>query len=186
MVRLLQACVVLTLRAKIVAASNVIVFGLVPSGSSPPQASYWIDGVPAASPHMAATTQCVPNQQLFNSGDNLGAGLHNLTIDVTTASQDQPYILDYLWLCKGSSDASESSTAQTETHGRTSKDGVIVGVVLGTIALLLAIAICVWMFIRRRRKRQAHLRKLQLHLSPSPVASWLYWNSREWTFSMHA
>ncbi|KAM5543475.1 hypothetical protein V8D89_002726 [Ganoderma adspersum] len=156
-------------------ASNIIVFGLVPSGSSPPQASYSIDGLSATSPHMAATTQCVPNQQLFNSG-NLAAGLHNLTIDVTMASQSQPYIVDYLWLCGAGTDASESSTAATETHSKTSKDGVIVGVVLGTLALLLAIAICVWMFVRRRRKRLARMRKL--HLSPSPVASWLYWNSQ--------
>ncbi|PIL23135.1 hypothetical protein GSI_14444 [Ganoderma sinense ZZ0214-1] len=78
-------------------ASSITVFGLVPSGSSPPQASYSIDGADPISPHMASTSQCVPNQQLFDSG-NLVAGVHNLTIEVTTASKDQPYILDYLWM----------------------------------------------------------------------------------------
>ena len=104
---------------------------------------------------MAATTQCVPNQQLFNSGENLaGAGLHNLTIEVTAASQDQPYILDYLWLCRSSPDASESlTTSGTETHGKTLKDAVIVGVVVGAITLLLVISICTWVFMRRRRRR---------------------------------
>lgn len=159
-------------------ASNIIVFGLVPAGSSPPQAAYSIDGSSPTSPHIATTSACVPNQQLFSSG-NLGAGPHNLTIKVTTASKDQPYILDFLLLCRADSDASESSTAATETHGKSSKDGIIVGAVLGTIALLLFIVICVWLFVRRRRQRQGRLRKLQLHLSPSPVASWVYWNSRE-------
>ena len=167
------------LTQKLYAASMAVVFGLVPAGSSPPQASYSIDGLPPTSSHMAATNACVPNQQLFNSG-NLDAVVHNLTIEVTVASKDQPYILDYLWLCgAGDDSASENSTAETETHAKTSKDGIIVGVVLGTMALLLSIAICVWLFVRRRRQRQARLRKLQLHLSPSPVSSWVYWNSRE-------
>ena len=107
---------------------------------------------------MAATSQCVPNQQLFNSGDDSGAGLHNLTIEVTVASQDQPYILDYLWFCQSGSDAAESSTTSgTETHSKTLKDGDIVGIVLGAITLLLATAVCVWMFIRRRRRRSEAL-----------------------------
>ncbi|KAI1794308.1 hypothetical protein LXA43DRAFT_883739 [Ganoderma leucocontextum] len=159
-------------------ASSVIVFGLLPSGSSPPQASYSIDGLPPTSSHMATTSACIPNQQLFNSG-TLDAGLHNLTINVTVASPDQPYILDYLWLCGAGAATSEGSTADTERHSKSSKDGIIVAGVLGAVALLLAIAICVWLYVRRRRNGQARLRKLQLHLSQSPVASWLYWNSRD-------
>ncbi|KAM5543479.1 hypothetical protein V8D89_002730 [Ganoderma adspersum] len=98
-------------------ASTVVVFGLVPSGSSPPQASYSINGLPATSPHMGATTQCVPNQQLFNSG-NLTAGVHNLTIEVTTASKDEPYILDYLW-----EQESDSEKLKRQRNSSTSEAG---------------------------------------------------------------
>ena len=98
---------------------------------------------------MAATTQCVPNQQLFNADDNFGAGLHNLTINVTTASQDQPYILDYLWLCKGNQ--SETSTAET---GKTSKDNFLIGAVgvLGGVAVLF-IAIVLGILLSRIRRK---------------------------------
>ena len=69
------------------AASMTIVFGLVPAGSSPPQASYSIDGSLPTSSHMASTSACFSNQPFFNSG-NLDAGMHNLTIEVTTTSKD--------------------------------------------------------------------------------------------------
>ena len=139
-------------------ASSISVVGLVPPGSSPPVASYSIDGLPPTSQKLASTTVCVPNQPLFDSGD-LSPGPHNLTITVNQASVDQPYILDYLGFCQSSSsDAAESSTTSgTETHSKTLKDGDIVGIVLGAITLLLATAICVWMFIRRRRRRSEAL-----------------------------
>ena len=68
--------------------------------------------------------------------------MHNLTIEVTTTSKDQPepYILDYLWLCGAGNSTFESSTAQPETHSKTSNDGIIVGVVLGIVILFLALA----------------------------------------------
>ncbi len=154
-----------TLIRELYIASNIIVVGLVPHGSSPPQASYSIDGVSMAAPHLAATSQCVPNQPLFGSANgNLGAGLHNLTIDVTAASQDQPYILDYLLLCRAITDTSKSPIAETKTPSKKSKDGIIVGAVFGTVTLLLAIVFCIW--LSRMRKNTEQLKSRSDGMSP--------------------
>ena len=80
---------------------SIIVFGLMPSGSSPPRASYVIDDLPLKSPVPATTTECLSNMQFFKSDTLVHTGRpHNLTISVMQASVDQPYILDHLWLCK--------------------------------------------------------------------------------------
>ena len=135
--------------------SSVIVFGLLPSGSNPPLASYSIDGAPPVAPNLPATTSCVPNQQLFNSG-TLSSDPHNLTIFVNQTSSAQPYILDYLWLCMGSNSMAQSDQSDDSNHGRhgqSSIDGVIIGSVLAGVILLLVIAFSVWFYIRRRRRR---------------------------------
>ena len=73
----------------------------MPSGSSPPRASYVIDDLPLKSPVPATTTECLSNMQFFKSDTLVHTGRpHNLTISVMQASLDQPYILDHLWLCK--------------------------------------------------------------------------------------
>ena len=140
---------------KLSAGSRIVVFGLVPSGPSPPQASYLIDGL-LETPHMASTIQCVPNQQLFNSGDSLGSGPHNLTINVTTANQDQPYILDYLWLCEDNVVPSNghNSTITTSAHVNLTEDMTIVAAILVTVVLILAIAFYVSLSRIRRRTQQ--------------------------------
>ena len=141
---------------KLSTASRIVVFGLVPSGPSPPQASYSIDGLLETLPHMASTIQCVPNQQLFNSGDSLGSGPHNLTINVTTANQDQPYILDYLWLCDDNIVLSNgtSSTITTSAHVKLTEDTTIVAAILVTVVLILAIAFYVSLSRIRRKTQQ--------------------------------
>ncbi|KAM5543487.1 hypothetical protein V8D89_002738 [Ganoderma adspersum] len=162
--------------------STIVVFGLVPPGSSPPQASYSIDGLDLASLPIAATDQCVPNQWLFNSGD-MTDGLYNLTINITAASDNQPYILDYLWLCDESTEISVYQSPP-EPQSPTLSVGFIVGLVLGTVALL-AIMTGVRVYIVRKslkvlmkeletslkthRARKAYLASARRRASPSTV-----------------
>ncbi|TBU60178.1 hypothetical protein BD310DRAFT_947541 [Dichomitus squalens] len=161
-------------------ASSIVVFGLVPPGPSPPLASYSIDGSLPVAVNLGATTECIPNQQLFSSKPLSGPGPHNLTIFVNQTSSEQPYILDYLWLCGGNSNSTASDDSGNDhkaSHGQSSStDGVIIGSVLGSVVLLLGIAFGVWFYIRRRRRRLQQLRRL--HIASSPVTSWLFWNSR--------
>ena len=135
--------------------SNIIVWGLVPAGSDPPLASYSIDGAPPVAPNLPATTSCVPNQQLFDSG-TLSSDAQTLTIIVNQTSSEQPYILDYLWLCKATSDlegsAPHGNHSHKESHSLSLTAGAIAALVLGGVCLL-SIILNVWFCMSRRKKR---------------------------------
>ncbi|KAM5543480.1 hypothetical protein V8D89_002731 [Ganoderma adspersum] len=151
-------------------ASNIIVFGLMPPGSFPPQASYVIDDMPRAAPQLNTTTECLLNQQLFNSSTLADVGRpHNLTVLVTQASVDQPYILDHLWLCGPGSQLVQNSTGITgngngtwsgrpnsaQAQGTLSvKDVVIIGLasVLG-LTTVLALLVYIRLGITRKARR---------------------------------
>ncbi|EJF56862.1 hypothetical protein DICSQDRAFT_174454 [Dichomitus squalens LYAD-421 SS1] len=120
--------------------SSIVVFGLVPPGPSPPLASYSIDGSLPTAVNLGSTTECIPNQQLFSSKPLSGLGPHNLTIFVNQTSSEQPYILDYLWLCGANSNSTasdHSGSDQSEaSHDKSSTDSIIIGTVLGGVILL--------------------------------------------------
>ena len=150
-------------------ASSIIVFGLVPSGSSPARASYAIDNIPVVSPRLAATTECISNVQIFNSSTLVDVGqLHNINISVTQASIDEPYILDHLWLCKAGTrvvqspngttgpDGNEDPPTGASSRGLSAKDAAIISLasVLGLVVILaLAVYIYVRFWVPRRRQR---------------------------------
>ncbi|KAI8972876.1 hypothetical protein BD414DRAFT_531521 [Trametes punicea] len=161
--------------------TSIVVFGTVPQSNAttaPPSATYSIDGGRAVQRSLPIADVCIPNQQFFQSFE-LSPGAHNLTINVTTPDET-PYILDYLWFCTTKTPQTSSSVSvetKAASHDKLSRlDAIVLGSVLGGVFLLLCIATLVWLVIRRRRRRIRSLRKL--HISGSPVSSWLHWNSR--------
>lgn len=146
--------------------TSIVVFGTVQQSNQsfpPPNASYSIDGRPAFEFPLPTSAMCIPNQQLFHS-PSLHPGQHNLTITVTTAGT--PYVLDYLWVCN------PSPAPSLPRHDSSHTDAIIVGSVLGGAIFLFGLAAVAWFCIRRQRKARQHLRKL--HISASPVSSWLH------------
>ncbi len=148
----------------------------MPSGSSPPQASYVIDDLVPTSPQLAATTTCTANQQLFNSGALVEIGEpHHITISVTRASVDQPYILDHLWLCEAGSRAYQDTTGITPSaswtgngnlptvdgnstsapaQGTSAKDAIVITLasLLGVVTVL-CVSVFIWFRIARKKTR---------------------------------
>ena len=162
-----------------------MVFGNIPPGT--PAANYSIDGGASTFTRQPSVQNCVPNQPFFMSSP-MKPGNHTLEIVVTSASDKAPYILSFVQVCGGfppspppsSSSARVSGTLASQTTAAATEtktsvrpiDGVIIGSVLGSVFALLLLVFLLWWLLRRRRQRQKRLR--QLHITASPVSSWIF------------
>ncbi|KAH9916983.1 uncharacterized protein BXZ73DRAFT_105676 [Epithele typhae] len=149
--------------------TSITLVGSLP-GPTIPAANYSVDGIFASGPQLPSAQTCTPNQPFFQSSPGLTPNLHHLTIDVTSASAKAPYIIDYaidLLDCPHKPTAASSN----KTAGLAPIDGVIIGAVLGGVALLVALGVLVWWLLRRKRQRKERLRRLQI--MASPVSSWV-------------
>ncbi|KAI0744564.1 hypothetical protein C8Q76DRAFT_851561 [Earliella scabrosa] len=133
---------------------------------------------PLAAAHYAVdgawqNTSSVPNATRILTGVNfytsqwLPLGDHVLTVNVTTASLDAPYLFDYFVVDSTSAPASSSFSSSSSTSRSTltphldqvsaavSQEpfptGAVVGGVVGGVALLIAIALGIWWLRRHNR-----------------------------------
>ncbi|KAI0754213.1 hypothetical protein C8Q80DRAFT_354192 [Daedaleopsis nitida] len=161
------------------AGTGVVVLGIAPpsASDSTPIASYSIDGTPATPSALPSVKICTQNQVFF-SAYNLNPGNHTLNINVTRASNDAPYIINYAFICSSAASpptpteasSSSSSTPLSDSSKSRSVSGVVIGLIVAGIILALMLAFMTYFLVRRRRQRR--LRR-QLHIATSPVHSWL-------------
>ena len=176
------------------AGTNVRVFGTltVPTVvGSTVKSSYTIDN-DGTTPFSSATVpNAVVNEidgQLFFDSGTLSDGDHVLVINVTSASDGAPYLLDYIQYTATPIPDSTSSTTSTGASGSPTSPpvasrnnvGPIVGGVVGGVLGLLLIGIGVFLFFRyfrhrlslsgrQRGGRGKYLSLLMSSSSPSPA-----------------
>ncbi|KAH9889530.1 hypothetical protein C8Q73DRAFT_654281 [Cubamyces lactineus] len=149
--------------------SQVFVYGRLqpPSGGDqPPLSLYSIGDTKFQAFPAPDVSVAMDNVSFFNSSV-LPYGQHSLIINVTRASQNAPYLLDYIqYNITDPNAASSSSTTSSSSAGATATNtdspasssssstpvGAIVGGVIGGIAVIAA-AIIAFMCYRMRRRR---------------------------------
>lgn len=170
--------------------TQLYMYGIIPPTNSSdadnqPSATYTISNnvnqTTQGHSSLPITRTCQRNALFFQTS-GLSGDTHVLTINVTSASPAEPFILDYAYLCGGPTQEQQdnTNTSTHPNHGGSLRriDGIIIGIVLGAFFFLVACAVGVWLCVRRRRRRRARLR--QLRIAASPVISWLSAQSSEW------
>jgi hypothetical protein len=141
---------------RIIAGKSIAFYGGVTSETA--NASITIDGGPPKFwlPPVGATT----NNLIFDSGD-LSPGNHTL---VVTAENDQPVWADYFLVTPNppgsvntSSPSSPGSTPAPIQKHKSTPIGVIVGPIIGVLALAALAAAAFFFFWRRRRREHESL-----------------------------
>ena len=161
--------------------TDITLIGIIPptdDSAEVPTASYVLDGKRDPGRTLSVVHTCTRNQVFFEAHGLSPNTSHTLTINVSRTSPKVPYIIDYAFVCNNKKGSSDRSADGVSSKSKTlSKDGVIVGAVLGSIIFLLIATFLAWFLVRRRRRRQRQLRQLQI--DASPVSSWLYSHSSE-------
>ncbi|RPD63362.1 hypothetical protein L227DRAFT_387075 [Lentinus tigrinus ALCF2SS1-6] len=156
--------------------TRITVFGVViPYISGPlPAAQYAVDGTGFNTSSVPNTTRILTGAKFYTS-EYFPFGFHTLTVNVTTATDNAPYLFDYLAIDTtdppASSTSSSSSTTSSSSHTSSSASpsgsdialhtqgasksnaptGAIVGGVIGGVVLLSAIAIGAWWLWKKNR-----------------------------------
>ncbi|RDX47667.1 hypothetical protein OH76DRAFT_1405738 [Lentinus brumalis] len=157
--------------------TRISVFGVViPYITGPlPAAQYAVDGVSLNTSTVPNTTRTLTGVNFYTS-QYFPSGPHVLTVNVTTATSDGPYLFDYLAIdttdppassSSSSSSSTTSSSSQTSSSASPSTSGTalhaealskssaptgaIVGGVVGGVILLAAIAIGAWWLWKKHR-----------------------------------
>ncbi|KAI0698211.1 hypothetical protein C8T65DRAFT_832284 [Cerioporus squamosus] len=156
--------------------TRISLFGVViPYISGPlPAAQYAVDGTSLNTSTVPNTTRTLTGVNFYTS-EYFPSGPHVLTVNVTTATSDGPYLFDYLAIDTTDPPASSSSSSSsvTRSSSQTSSSaspsgsgsalhavaasksaaptGAIVGGVVGGVILLAAIAIGAWWLWKKHR-----------------------------------
>ena len=139
-----------------------------------PAAQYAVDGSSLTTSSVPNTTRTLTGAKFYTS-EYFPFGFHTLTVNVTTATDNAPYLFDYLAIDTTDPPASSSSSSSSATSSfshtsssssPTSSDtalhaqgastsnaptGAIVGGVIGGVVLLAAIAIGAWWLWKKNR-----------------------------------
>ncbi|EJC99240.1 uncharacterized protein FOMMEDRAFT_160833 [Fomitiporia mediterranea MF3/22] len=153
--------------------SQIRVFGIVPPGQGALVANYYVDSSsPSATNSEPILTQntSMPDQLLFESSSILGAGEHNLTIEVIQTGSDRNYTLSYFQV-------QPSTAVQTATPSNTTQ--IVLGV-LGGVLLLLAVVFGTRRAMQWRKKR---LQMIQHDFEKQPAQTMNSSNLPSWRTS---
>ena len=139
-----------------------------------PAAQYAVDSSSLTTSSVPNTTRTLTGAKFYTS-EYFPFGFHTLTVNVTTATDNAPYLFDYLAIDTTDPPASSSSSSSSATSSfshtsssssPTSSDtalhaqgastsnaptGAIVGGVIGGVVLLAAIAIGAWWLWKKNR-----------------------------------
>ncbi|PCH40871.1 hypothetical protein WOLCODRAFT_143268 [Wolfiporia cocos MD-104 SS10] len=147
--------------------SQIALYGSLIPGTGTVSSSYSLDGSSPVTYTSSDNVTAEQDEVAFFTSPSLSTGEHQLIFNVTQASSDTPFILDYLIYEPSSSDVAGASYTTTslgtptsiptsviiEKDGSNTPVGAIVGGVVGGVAGLIIITLLFFFLFRRRRQQ---------------------------------